>query len=76
MSMQVTGPFDEELITHLPSSVKFICHNGAGYDQIDVNACIQNGGFSPTDTVTLRDCGLIQIFSFRHCGVQYTVSRQ
>lgn len=33
------GKFDPELMEHLPASVKFICHNGAGYDQIDVDAC-------------------------------------
>lgn len=32
------GFFDKELIEKLPSTVKFICHNGAGYDQIDVDA--------------------------------------
>ncbi|KAM0323177.1 hypothetical protein ACHAQA_009027 [Verticillium albo-atrum] len=35
----VAGRFDKELIDHLPKSLKFICHNGAGYDQIDVDAC-------------------------------------
>ncbi|KAJ5805366.1 hypothetical protein N7474_011253 [Penicillium riverlandense] len=42
-SVQFTGLFDAELIAKLPSSVKFICHNGAGYDQIDVEACIEKG---------------------------------
>ncbi|CAI6089159.1 unnamed protein product [Clonostachys chloroleuca] len=42
-SIQFTGLFDSELIAKLPSSVKFICHNGAGYDQIDVKACIERG---------------------------------
>lgn len=27
------------MIDNLPPSLKFICHNGAGYDQIDVDAC-------------------------------------
>ncbi|ODV60975.1 D-mandelate dehydrogenase-like dehydrogenase ASCRUDRAFT_145005 [Ascoidea rubescens DSM 1968] len=30
------GQFDEELLSHLPSTVKAIVHNGAGYDQIDI----------------------------------------
>lgn len=30
---QVTGLFDAELVEGLPSELKFICHNGAGYDQ-------------------------------------------
>ncbi|KAF5008339.1 hypothetical protein FDECE_5382 [Fusarium decemcellulare] len=38
-SLTVTGKFDDELIQALPMSVKFICHNGAGYDNIDIEAC-------------------------------------
>lgn len=34
-----TGKFDEELINALPASVRFLAHNGAGYDNIDVAAC-------------------------------------
>ncbi|KAI0535049.1 putative 2-hydroxyacid dehydrogenase [Xylaria digitata] len=37
----VAGNFDEDLIQHLPESCKFICHNGAGYDQIDPQACLK-----------------------------------
>ncbi|KAL7420614.1 glyoxylate reductase [Cryptotrichosporon argae] len=42
-SIQVTGRFDAELVERLPDSVNFICHNGAGYDQIDVAACTARG---------------------------------
>lgn len=42
-SPQVAGKFDAELIKQLPESVRFICHNGAGYDQIDVDACSARG---------------------------------
>lgn len=35
--------FDKELIDSLPSSVKWIAHNGAGYDPVDVRACIAKG---------------------------------
>ncbi|KIW41543.1 uncharacterized protein PV06_07092 [Exophiala oligosperma] len=35
----VAGNFDKEFIDQLPPTLKFICHNGAGYDQIDVDAC-------------------------------------
>lgn len=38
-STSVTGLFDKELVTALPKSLKFITHNGAGYDNIDVPAC-------------------------------------
>ncbi|EJD08124.1 2-hydroxyacid dehydrogenase [Fomitiporia mediterranea MF3/22] len=37
------GVFDAELINALPDSVAWIAHNGAGYDQIDVNACKAKG---------------------------------
>lgn len=39
-SASVTGLWDEELVNALPKSLKFCCHNGAGYDQIDVAACV------------------------------------
>ncbi|KAF2706764.1 glyoxylate reductase [Pleomassaria siparia CBS 279.74] len=42
-SVEFTGRFDEELINVLPATVRFICHNGAGYDQVDVNACTRRG---------------------------------
>ncbi|MCJ1303368.1 hypothetical protein MMC08_006177 [Hypocenomyce scalaris] len=42
-SREVTGRFDEELIKHLPKSWKFLCNNGAGYDQIDVAPCTAAG---------------------------------
>ncbi|TFK44869.1 D-isomer specific 2-hydroxyacid dehydrogenase [Crucibulum laeve] len=37
------GIFDKELIDGLPSSVKWIAHNGAGYDPVDVHACVAKG---------------------------------
>lgn len=42
-SVSETGPFDAELVSRLPKSLKYICHNGAGYDNIDVEACTQKG---------------------------------
>lgn len=42
-STSETGPFNEELVSLLPKSLKFICHNGAGYDNIDVDACTRRG---------------------------------
>ncbi|KAJ5899060.1 D-isomer specific 2-hydroxyacid dehydrogenase [Penicillium taxi] len=38
-SASITGLVDEELVNALPSSLKYIAHCGAGYDQIDVHAC-------------------------------------
>ena len=40
-STSVTGPFNEELVSALPKSLKFIAHNGAGYDNIEVPACTE-----------------------------------
>jgi glyoxylate reductase len=37
------GIFDAELVNALPSSCKWIAHNGAGYDQIDIAACKKKG---------------------------------
>ncbi|KAL3420823.1 glyoxylate reductase [Phlyctema vagabunda] len=38
-SVAISGLVDEELVAVLPKGLKFIAHNGAGYDQIDVHAC-------------------------------------
>ncbi|KFY31989.1 hypothetical protein V493_00624 [Pseudogymnoascus sp. VKM F-4281 (FW-2241)] len=38
VSTSITSQFDEELLAVLPPSVKYICHNGAGYDNIDISA--------------------------------------
>lgn len=42
-SAKEIGIFDKELIDKLSSSVKWIAHNGAGYDAVDVQACISRG---------------------------------
>ncbi|PQK08678.1 hypothetical protein BB8028_0001g07510 [Beauveria bassiana] len=42
-SARITGLFDEELVSALPKSCRFVCHKGAGYDQIDVAACRARG---------------------------------
>ncbi|KAH3673776.1 hypothetical protein WICPIJ_009656 [Wickerhamomyces pijperi] len=39
-SVTQTGLFDAELVSHLPESVKAVCHNGAGYDQVDPHALL------------------------------------
>ncbi|KAH8655125.1 D-isomer specific 2-hydroxyacid dehydrogenase [Tricladium varicosporioides] len=39
----IYSKFDAELIQKLPASLKFICHNGAGYDAIDIQACTARG---------------------------------
>ncbi|KAI4147379.1 MAG: hypothetical protein LQ341_001810 [Variospora aurantia] len=42
-SVELTGRFDRDLIRLLPQTLKFISHNGAGYDQIDAEACANRG---------------------------------
>ncbi|KAF8459026.1 D-isomer-specific 2-hydroxyacid dehydrogenase family protein [Terfezia claveryi] len=42
-SISITGRIDEELLSYWPSSLKFLCHNGAGYDQIDISPCTAKG---------------------------------
>jgi lactate dehydrogenase-like 2-hydroxyacid dehydrogenase len=42
-SFRVTGRVDVELLAALPRSLRFVCHNGAGYDQVDVQACTARG---------------------------------
>lgn len=37
------GMFDKELIAHFPESLKYIAHQGAGYDQCDAKALSQRG---------------------------------
>ncbi|KKK20594.1 hypothetical protein P175DRAFT_0474799 [Aspergillus ochraceoroseus IBT 24754] len=42
-STKYTGPFDAEMVSVLPKTLKYICHNGAGYDNIDIPACSEKG---------------------------------
>ncbi|KAG5647111.1 hypothetical protein DXG03_001482 [Asterophora parasitica] len=42
-SAEILGVFDKEIIDGLSPSVKWIAHNGAGYDPVDVHACIARG---------------------------------
>ena len=43
LTSQMTGRIDDGLLSHFPDSLKYICHNGAGYDQIDIDACSRRG---------------------------------
>ncbi|ODV88693.1 hypothetical protein CANCADRAFT_28277 [Tortispora caseinolytica NRRL Y-17796] len=42
-SVKQTGLIDEALVKQFPESLKYIAHNGAGYDQIDAVACAKHG---------------------------------
>ncbi|KAK9466754.1 D-isomer specific 2-hydroxyacid dehydrogenase [Lipomyces arxii] len=37
------GLMDADIIKALPDTCKYVCHNGAGYDKIDVAACVARG---------------------------------
>jgi glyoxylate reductase len=46
ISADFIGVFDQEIVIALAAAgVKWIAHNGAGYDQIDVQACKKKGQF-------------------------------
>lgn len=51
----MTGPFDKELVTALPKSVKYITHNGAGYDNIDVSACTERNIAISSTPIAVND---------------------
>lgn len=38
-SFSITGRIDEEVVNALPKSMKYLAHCGAGYDQVDIQAC-------------------------------------
>lgn len=65
-STSITGPFDSELVQLLPPSVRFICHNGAGYNNIDVEAC----------TSTADVAILLMIGALRRITVPFLTVRQ
>ena len=66
ISAKAIGVFDLEIISALAETgVKWIAHNGAGYDQIDISACISKG--EPAVTATIRDGDVCS----RHQGVEH-----
>lgn len=54
-SNKITGNFNEELLDALPSTLKYICHNGAGYDNIDIPACTKRGIAVSSTPVAVND---------------------
>ena len=66
-SFGVTGRIDDELLAVLPPSLRFICHNGAGYDQIDVAACTAHG-IQVSNTPTAVDEATADIHIFLLLG--------
>lgn len=79
-STSITGPFDAELVSKLPSSLKYICHNGAGYDNINVAACTSRGiGVSSTPIAVNNATADIAIFlmlgALRRIHIPYSAVR-
>ncbi|ANB11147.1 Gor1p [Sugiyamaella lignohabitans] len=40
---KAVGGIDEEIVSHFPPSLKYICHNGAGYDLVQVEYLTKRG---------------------------------
>ncbi|KAL4909713.1 D-isomer specific 2-hydroxyacid dehydrogenase [Aspergillus multicolor] len=76
-----TGPFDAELVSLLPKSLKYICHNGAGYDNIDIPACSEKGISVSSTPVAVNnataDVGIfLMIGALRQAYVPLTAIRE
>ncbi|KAG9389003.1 Glyoxylate reductase [Pyrenophora tritici-repentis] len=54
-SNPITGDFNAELLEGLPKSLKYICHNGAGYNNIDVAACTKRGISVSSTPIAVND---------------------
>lgn len=67
------GMFDAELLNNLPKTLKFICHNGAGYDQIHVPECTSRG-IRVSNTPTAVDDATADITIFLLIGALRNLS--
>lgn len=79
-STSLTGAFDADLVSKLPLSVKYICHNGAGYDNIDVAACSSRGievSHTPkaVDSATADIAIFLMLGALRRIHIPYTSIR-
>ncbi|KAK3047442.1 hypothetical protein LTR09_011190 [Extremus antarcticus] len=54
-STSVTGPFDREMVQALPKNLRYIAHNGAGYDNIDVPACTERKIWISSTPIAVND---------------------
>ena len=69
-SANAIGMFDPEIISALAETgVKWIAHNGAGYDQIDISACISKG--EQVFIITICEHNVCS----RYQGIEHTGSR-
>ncbi|RGP67484.1 d-3-phosphoglycerate dehydrogenase [Fusarium longipes] len=67
------GMFDAELLDSLPKTLGFICHNGAGYDQIHVPECTSRG-IRVSNTPTAVDDATADITIFLLIGALRNLS--
>jgi glyoxylate reductase len=72
-SIGITGKIDGELVQALPDSLRFICHNGAGYDQVEVPACTARG-IRVSNTPTAVDDATADIGIFLMIGALRNLS--
>ncbi|KAH7182656.1 D-isomer specific 2-hydroxyacid dehydrogenase [Fusarium flagelliforme] len=69
----LAGNFDAELLDSLPKTLKFICHNGAGYDQIHIQECTSRG-IRVSNTPTAVDDATADITIFLLIGALRNLS--
>ena len=68
-SVSLTGLIDEEVVNVLPSSLRFLAHCGAGYDQVDVHACsARNPPIRVSNTPTAVDDATADVNMFLIIG--------
>ncbi|KAH7104965.1 2-hydroxyacid dehydrogenase [Auriculariales sp. MPI-PUGE-AT-0066] len=76
-SADFIGIFDAALIKALPDSVKWIAHNGAGYDQIDVHAAKAKGiRVSNTPGAVDDATATTALYLLLSCVRQYSVAER
>jgi glyoxylate reductase len=79
-SVSETGPFDKELVAVLPESLKWVAHNGAGYDNIDVDACTKRGIYISSTPIAVDDATadvgiFLMLGALRHAMIPLTAIR-
>jgi glyoxylate reductase len=80
-SVSETGPFDKELVAALPKSLKWVAHNGAGYDNIDIDACTQRGILISSTPIAVDDATadvgiFLMLGALRHAMIPLTAIRE
>ncbi|PGH28282.1 60S ribosomal protein L17 [Polytolypa hystricis UAMH7299] len=68
------------MLSALPSTVKFICHNGAGYDNIDIPGCSKRGILVSSTPVAVNNATadiamFLMIGALRHAYVPISAIR-